>query len=222
MALLEIEHLNYQYSTDSRILFHDFNLHINSWDFVVITGSSGSGKTTLTKMILGQITNYQGTITFQDRSIRSLSKHEIQTMRRQIACVFQDYKLVSYQSIQDNITLPLRIQNISPEHIKQSYDKVCEVLWCTRDPRQHINQLSGWEKQKIAIARSLITQPRLFIADEPTGNLDAKNSRLIADLIIKVHQQQIPVVLITHDVMLTEYIAQSTMINHVRLDSFHW
>lgn len=217
MSLLDIQHLNYQYHTDSRILFHDFNLTINPWDFVILTGSSGSGKTTLTKMILGQIFGYEWTISFQGHSIKNMSKHQIQDMRRKIACVFQDYKLVPYHSIQDNITLPLRINNLDTQEIQNRYDHVCQTLWIQFDSIHKINQLSWWEKQKIAIARSLITKPQLFIADEPTGNLDEKNSKLIADLIIKVYQQSIPILLITHDLDLVSYIAGQVSHTHITL-----
>lgn len=197
MYTLDIQHLAYQYQLSSRILFHDFNLQVANNDFIILTGSSGSGKTTLTKMILGQITHYDGTIRFQDQIIKTMTKHQIQAMRQHIACVFQDYKLVSQQSIEHNITLPLSITHTPFDEIQDRYHYVSDVLSLDMDPKHQISQLSGWEKQKVAIARSLIMKPDLFIADEPTGNLDEKNSKLITDLIITIHREGIPILFIT-------------------------
>jgi cell division transport system ATP-binding protein len=217
MSLLDIDHLHYQYHNDSRILFYDFNLHL-WWDnFVVLTGASGTGKTTLIKMILWQIFGYTGTIHFEGKNIKHMSKREIQLMRRDIGCIFQDYKLVPHHTIEQNITLPLSIQWVDHHHIKELYDQVCGILNISFDDTHHIDQLSWWEKQKIAIARSLISQPKLFIADEPTGNLDQNSSKLIVDLIIKLHKHHIPVLFITHDLVLVDYISSQISITSIQL-----
>ena len=145
------------------------------------------------------------------------SDADIQNYRRKIWIVFQDYKLIDALSVKENITYPLRIQWDDDNTIQMKYRNITTKLWIEDINKLDCNALSGWEKQKVAIARAMINNPEFVIADEPTGNLDREYTQEIGDLLIEANKSWNTILLITHDVHLLNYIKSKTNVNVFQL-----
>ena len=169
-------------------------------------GRSGSGKTTLVKFLMRQITPPAKTIFYKDEDLARLTETEVQNYRRKIGVVFQDYKLINDKTVAENIVYPLEVMKISPEEREKKLEETLARVHMTHKRDTKIHLLSGGEKQKVAIARALITDPAFIIADEPTGNLDQEASRMIADILIEAHKAGNTILFITHDKGLMEYV----------------
>jgi cell division transport system ATP-binding protein len=175
---------------------------------VFLVGKSGTGKTTLVKFLLWQLTPPTKTIFFRKEDIARFSSKETQDYRRKLGVIFQDYKLLETMTVWENVTYPLIIDGIDP--IEQ-YDRVEWILskLGLSDKKITSCQMLSWgEKQRVSIARSLVSNPEFIIADEPTGNLDRNNSQIIADTMIDLHTQWHTILFITHDQRLMEYISK--------------
>ena len=130
----------------------------------------------------------------------------MQAYRRNIGVVFQDYKLLDRLTVKDNITYPLRIAELDDETIVDKYEKVVELLHLHKYVDTPVKLLSGGYKQKVAIARALVSHPEFIMADEPTGNLDREDTKRIADVLLDLHDTGVTILLVTHDLHLIEYM----------------
>lgn len=176
------------------------DVHIRQGELVSIMGSSGSGKSTLLN-ILGILDNYdEGTYHLNGRLIRNLSETKSAKYRSEmIGFIFQSFNLISFKSAVENVALPLYYQGVSRkkrnELARKYLDRVGLLEWAEHTP----NELSGGQKQRVAIARSLISKPRIILADEPTGALDSTTSYAVMDLLREVHAEGMTVVIVTHE-----------------------
>lgn len=152
-----------------------------------------------------QLTPPTGILFHKRDDLARLSEEEVQIYRRNIGVVYQDYKLVDRKTVRENVAYALYIQNIPKEEIEERTTKSLEQigLLAKQDVLPYL--LSGWEKQKVAIARALVHSPEFVIADEPTGNLDRKSTTDIADVLLHMHNQWNTILCITHDPQLVEY-----------------
>ena len=190
---LNIEHLKKSFSYP---VLRDINLHMTNSDYISIVGSSGAGKSTLMN-IIGLIETYdEGKYEFNGTVIRS-NKDYAKLRIENIGFIFQNYNLISQLSCKDNILLPAVYKRKKIED--KELERLAELLNITKLLDQRVNVLSGGEKQRVAIARSLILDPRLLIADEPTGNLDEKNRKIICNLLEEENKKGRGIILITHD-----------------------
>jgi cell division transport system ATP-binding protein len=175
------------------------NISITQGEFVAIVGHSGAGKTTLTKLILAEESPTEGTVFFESTNIHKLSNKDLTNFRRKVGVVFQDYRLLSNKTVYENIAFAMEAIEKSEKEIAQDVPHVLELVDMTNRASHFPHQLSGGEKQRLAIARAIITQPDLIIADEPTGNLDPINTNEVVNLLKKINDLGTTVILTTHN-----------------------
>lgn len=175
------------------------DLKIEKGGFVFLTGPSGAGKTTLFKMISAYDVATSGSIQVAGYDLQKMPKAEIPYFRRQIGVVFQDFKLLKDQNLFQNVALPLIVRGEKESVIKRRVNDALEQVGLAHKQDQHPEYVSGGEQQRTAIARAIVHQPGVLIADEPTGNLDPRLSEEIMDLLERVCAQGTTVFVATHD-----------------------
>ena len=182
----------------------DVNLRIDEGEFVFIVGKSGAGKTTLFKLLTREITQTSGVIKVFNENSSFLRNREIPYYRRKLGIIFQDFKLLSDRNVFQNIAFAQEVIGASTFNIKKRVNKILNLVGIRQKANKMPNELSGGEKQKVAIARAIINKPKLVLADEPTGNLDEISTNEIMDLLETINQNGTTVVCITHDVHLVD------------------
>lgn len=186
------------YDEDSKAL-DDVNLTIKAGEFVSIVGHSGAGKTTLVKMILADERPTEGTIFFESVNVHSAKSRDLTSLRRRIGVVFQDFKLLSNKTAYENIAFAMEAAGKTEEEIASDVPHVLELVDLSKKIFHFPHQMSGGEQQRLAIARAIINQPDLIIADEPTGNLDPINTFEVIQIFKKINDLGTTVVLTTHN-----------------------
>lgn len=210
--LIHAKDLSWWYPNVARTVFTKLNFALYQNDFCILTGVSGSGKTTLTKLILRQYKTQPKMLFHRHDDMSLMLDQEVQLFRRKVWVVFQDYKLLEWKTVIENIVYPLSIAGHPPLRKTKQLKEVLEAVGMEKQQDTIVRYLSGGEKQKVAIARALVHTPEFIIADEPTWNLDPRSSEQIADVLIKLHQMGHTILLITHDISLRDYIARDTQI----------
>ena len=175
------------------------SLNVKPGEFVSIVGQSGTGKTTLVKMLIADEVPTDGKIIIGGWDITNISHYDIPYLRRQIGVVFQDYKLLQKKNVYENVSFALESCGTPKERIHKIVPQILKIVGLQNKIDRYPYQLSGGEQQRTAIARSLVHQPKLLIADEPTGNLDSINSREIIDLLLRINSLNTTVILVSHD-----------------------
>ncbi len=184
------------------VALENVNLEIETGEFITIIGPSGAGKTTLTKMILAEEEPSEGSVLFENIDINTLNRSEITGLRRRIGTVFQEFRLLSSKTAYENIAFAMEAAGKTDAEIVSDVPHVLQLV-DLQDRMYHFpNQLSGGEKQRLAIARAIINQPEVLIADEPTGNLDEANTREVIHILKKINDLGTTVILTTHDPLL--------------------
>jgi len=190
------------------VSLEDINLSITQGEFVAIVGHSGAGKTTLTKLILAEESPTAGTVFFESTDIHKLSSKDLTNFRRKVGVVFQDFRLLPNKTAYENIAFAMEAIDKDEDEIAQDVPHVLELVDLTSKAFLFPHQLSGGEKQRLAIARAIITQPDLIIADEPTGNLDPINTNEVVNLLKKINDLGTTVILTTHNRGVVESIGK--------------
>jgi len=177
----------------------DVTFTVKAGEFVSIVGQSGAGKTTLTKMILADENPSDGTVFFESIDIHKLKNKDLTKLRRRIGVVFQDFKLLSNKTAYENIAFAMEAVGKTDEEIASDVPHVLELVDLGHKTTHFPHQMSGGEQQRLAIARAIINQPELIIADEPTGNLDPINTHEIVQILKKINDLGTTVILATHN-----------------------
>ena len=175
------------------------NLHIAPGEFVSIVGQSGSGKTTLAKLLIAEERPTKGQIVIGGWDITDIRSSEVPLLRRQIGVVFQDFKLLPKKTAQENVAFALEVCAVSSKKIRDTVPHVMNIVGLQGKGDRYPRQLSGGEQQRVVIARALVHHPKIIVADEPTGNLDAINTHEIIALLKKINEFGTTVVLVTHN-----------------------
>jgi cell division transport system ATP-binding protein len=175
------------------------NLNIAPGEFVSIVGQSGAGKTTLVKILIGEERATDGQVLIGDWDITKISRHEVPFLRRQIGVIFQDFKLLPRKTLEENVSFALEVSGGSPQKIKKIVPSVLKIVGLEDKKKRYPNEVSGGEQQRAAIARALVHQPKILLADEPTGNLDAINANEIIELLLRINKFGTTVILVTHN-----------------------
>lgn len=181
------------------VALENINLRIKSKEFVSIAGPSGAGKSTLLKLLIGEEKPTQGEVFFKKQNIVDLKLGQLPDLRRRIGMIFQDFKLLGNKTAYENIAFAMEVAGKTNQEIKQDVPQVLELVGLSDKGDYFPRQLSGGEKQRIAIARALIHRPEIILADEPTGNLDLLNTWDIVRLLLKINELGTTILLATHD-----------------------
>lgn len=197
-----------------RVVLDNVNLMVSPGEFVTVTGPSGAGKSTLINALIGAENIQRGHISVDSYIINSLKEKSLQYYRRKIGTVFQDYKLLPQKNVYENVAFAMEVCGYENHYIQKRVREVLEIVGLQEQRRQFPRQLSGGECQRTSIARALVHNPRLVIADEPTGNLDPHNAKEIIDLLLKINKNGATVILATHNPILVDHIHKRV----VRLD----
>ena len=195
------------YNKDGAAL-DDVTLTVTAGEFVSIVGHSGAGKTTLVKMILADENPSSGTVFFESINIHKLKNQDLTRLRRRIGVVFQDFKLLSNKTAYENIAFAMEAAGKTDEEITSDVPHVLELVDLTDKMYHFPHQMSGGERQRLAIARAIINQPELIIADEPTGNLDPINTFEVVQILKKINDLGTTVILTTHNRGVIESIGK--------------
>lgn len=182
----------------------DITFKIGKGDFVFITGPSGAGKTTLLKLILREIVPDSGHIIFDGVNIVGLTDKDIPHLRQKMGVVFQDFKVLPERTLRENVEVPLAVVGIEPSQWKARVDQVLKLVGLSERSELFPSQLSGGELQRVSLARALVVNPKLILADEPTGNLDWDTADSIMELFEKINQEGKTVIMATHNKMVLE------------------
>ncbi len=184
------------------IALEQVTLTIEKGEFVTMIGLSGAGKTTLTKLLLGEEEPTEGDVLFEGRDVTAYSVRELTELRRRIGTIFQDFRLLPHKTAYENISFAMEAAGKTDEEIVSDVPHVLQLV-DLQDRMYHFpSQLSGGEKQRLAIARAIINQPEVLIADEPTGNLDSVNTSEVLHILKKINDLGTTVILATHDSQL--------------------
>ena len=198
------------------VALKDVCFEIPTGEFCFITGSSGAGKSTIVKLLIKDELPTSGSLFYDDIEIPKIPRKMLPSYRQKIGVVFQDMKLLETRTLAGNITFALEILKKKPKEIKDTTDYLLELVGL--EDRGHLlpTQLSGGEKQRGALARALASNPTLFLADEPTGNLDFDNSFMILDILKKINASGTTVIVITHNMALVEATNDSSRKIHLQ------
>ena len=183
---------------------NNVNIEIKSGEFVYIIGKSGAGKSTLLRLIYADLLPTRGVISVEGRDLNLMKRIEVPFLRRQIGVVFQDYKLLENLSVFDNVKLGLDIFYMKRSQAKERIWPLLKRVGMFEKRDDIIKNLSGGEKQRVAIARALINDPKIILADEPTGNLDMENAENIISVLRECSESGATVIMATHDKILRE------------------
>ncbi len=182
----------------------DVTFHVGRGAFVLVTGPSGAGKTTLLRLVTREVRPTEGRVVVDGVDLSRLGRGRVQELRRRVGIVFQDFRLLPRYTVEENVALVLRALGWPPGRRRERVARVLEWVGLAHRADEWPPALSGGEQQRVAIARALAPEPRLLLADEPTGNLDADRSREVLGLLREAHARGTTVLLATHDEALIE------------------
>ena len=196
--MIILEDVNKSYSTGSPAL-NNVSLHIEKGEFVFIVGDSGSGKSTLIKLLLRELTPTSGKIIVNHTDVVKLKHRKIPKYRRGIGVVFQDFRLLKDRNVYENVAFAQRVISVPGREIRRNVPGVLSLVGLAEKYKSRPRELSGGEQQRVALARAIINDPPILLADEPTGNLDPKNSWDIMKLLEQINKNGTTVLVVTHN-----------------------
>jgi cell division transport system ATP-binding protein len=196
--VITLEHVTKSYSSGAPAL-NDVSLHIKKGEFVFIVGDSGSGKSTLIKLLLRELTPTSGRIIVNHTDVVKLKHRKIPKYRRGIGVVFQDFRLLKDRNVYENVAFAQRVISVPAREIRRNVPGVLSLVGLAEKYKSRPKQLSGGEQQRVALARAIINDPPILLADEPTGNLDPKNSWEIMKLLEQINKNGTTVLVVTHN-----------------------
>jgi cell division transport system ATP-binding protein len=190
----------------------NINIHIKPKEFVSIVGISGTGKTTLVKILIAEKRVTSGQVIVGGWDITNIRRSKIPYLRRQIGVVFQDFKLLPKKTVFENVAFALQVCGATYSRIKKIVPQVLKIVGLEGKEDRYPIQLSGGEQQRVAIARALVHGPKILVADEPTGNLDAANSKEIVNLLLKINKIGTTVLFVSHDQNLVNSVKKRVIV----------
>ena len=186
-------------SSQTEALYH-VNVTINEGEVVFLVGPSGSGKTTITKLLTGEIQPTEGSIIVNGFDMGQLKKNKVPKMRRTIGVVFQDFRLIPHMNVYDNVAFAMRVVGAPEKNIQERVPQMLELVGLEGNEKRFPEEMSGGEQQRIGIARALVNNPRMIIADEPTGNLDPVRSLELMLILEKINNEMgTTILVVTHE-----------------------
>ena len=202
--MIVFDHVTKQYKNSPQPALDDVSLTIEQGDFVFLVGSSGSGKSSLLRLLLKEEKATEGTVTVDGVNVAKLPNRKVPAFRRQMGIVFQDFRLLPGKSVFDNVAFGMEVIGKSRKEIQERIPAVLDLVGLDEKAHRLPSELSGGEQQRVALARAFVNQPRLLLADEPTGNLDPSTSVGIMKLLDRINRTGTTIVMATHDVAIVD------------------
>ena len=199
--MIDFEHVYKTYEThnDENVALEDINIHIDEGEFVFILGHSGAGKSTFLKLIQMEEKPTEGKVFINGQDLTRIKRRKVPYLRRQMGVVFQDFRLLKDRNVYENVAFAQRIVQTPGKEIKRNVPSILATVGLAGKYKAKPRQLSGGEQQRVAIARALVNRPSILLADEPTGNLDPKNSWEIMKLLEQINENGTTVLVVTHN-----------------------
>jgi cell division transport system ATP-binding protein len=197
--MILLDRVSKKYVRTEGVALERISLHVEPKEFVIVVGQSGAGKTTLLKLLTREERPTKGKIIVGGIDYDKLKDKDIPLLRRKIGVVFQDFKLLPNKTVFENVAFALEIVGVSNKEIKHTVPKVLDIVNLKGKENRMPRELSGGERQRVAIARAIVRQPRILIADEPTGNLDPKHAWDVIKVLEKINRYGTTVLLTTHN-----------------------
>ncbi len=197
MAILELEHLSHNFGQNWAL--QNVSCSLEQGEFLFLTGPSGAGKTTLLRILYGALPVTRGQAAICGLNLRSMNAHRLPLLRRQLGVVFQDFKILPERSVYDNVALALEVRGMARPQIDRRVRAVLRSLHIDKRMEAPCGSLSGGEQQRVAIARAIVVNPRILLADEPSGNLDPELSWRLMDIFKHFNAHGTTVILATHN-----------------------
>ena len=198
--MVEFKNISFSYSKDSGI--YDIDLKVDDSEFCFLVGPTGSGKSSILKMIYFDILPSEGEIDVLGYNSKKTRKNSIHKLRKKIGVIFQDYKLLKQRTVYENIALPLHINGVGRKKIKDNVEEALELTDLLDYQDKYPDQLSGGEQQRVCIARAIVKNPELILADEPTGNLDPAAAHKILKILEQINKEGTTIIMATHNYKL--------------------
>ncbi len=196
--MIKMTDVTMKYPTGT-VALKDINIEIEKGEFVFVVGTSGSGKTTFIELLLRELTPTKGKIEIAGYDYSQIKKKQVAFVRRKIGVVFQDFRLLKDRTVYENVAFAQRVIETPTKYIKRQVPTVLSMVGLEEKFKSYPNQLSGGEQQRVALARAIVNKPDIILADEPTGNLDPKNSWDIMNLLDEINARGTTVVVVTHN-----------------------
>lgn len=199
--MIEFQGVYKTYGADSRVshALEDVNLHIDDGEFAFILGASGAGKSTFLKLIRREETPTSGEIVVNNYRLSRLKRKDVPFYRRTMGIVFQDFRLIDTMTVFDNVAFPMRVIGKSRREIRRRVEHVLSLMDLQGKGNRYPRELSGGEQQRVGLARALVNNPSLIIADEPTGNVDPQMSYDIVQMLTQINEKGTTVLMVTHE-----------------------
>lgn len=210
--MIYLEHVTKIYEDTKTTALSDVSLRVERGEFVFVTGKSGSGKSTLIRLLIKELEATKGRISINGTALSGLKDRGIPAYRRTLGVVFQDMRLFDDRDVFGNVAFAREIVNPSRKDISRRVTAVLSLLGLTDLYKRSPQQLSGGEKQKVALARAIVNDPMVVLADEPTGNLDPQSSAEVMDLFDRINKRGVTVLVATHDIEQVERLGHRRVV----------
>jgi cell division transport system ATP-binding protein len=198
--MIQMFNVSKVYNGDIKVeALSDINLHINKGEFVFIVGPSGAGKSTLTRLMIREEMPTKGQIMIDSRSLLRIKNREVPYIRRKIGFIFQDFRLLMERTVYENVAFAMEAIEMPRSEVRERVPAVLEMVGLKDKLNSYPTQLSGGQQQRVCIARAVVNDPLIIIADEPTGNLDPDTSRDIMNILLAINKRGTTIITATHD-----------------------
>ena len=202
--LINIE--NVSLLRDKKQILSEVNFHAEEGEFIYLIGKVGTGKSTFLKTLYAEVPIESGSAEILDYDLKKIKKKKIQELRRKIGIVFQDFQLLSDRTVYENLNFVLKSVKWKKQERKHKINEVLNLVGLEEKIGSFPHELSGGEQQRVSIARALLNNPKIILADEPTGNLDCESSAVVMDILRKISEQGTTIIMSTHNLsLLTDY-----------------
>ena len=198
-TVIEFRDVTKVYESNGTKALNNVNIKIEDGEFVFVVGSSGAGKSTFLKLIMHEEKPTEGTVIVGDYSSDTIKKKQVPYYRRTMGIVFQDFRLIPKMSVYDNVAFAMRVIGAKEKDIRKRVPYILQLVGLSHKARSMPNELSGGEQQRASLARALVNNPKLIVADEPTGNVDPEMSLEIVEMLTKINNNGTTVIMVTHE-----------------------
>ncbi|MBQ2667535.1 MAG: cell division ATP-binding protein FtsE [Clostridia bacterium] len=202
--MIEFRNVSKVYNNGTEAL-HNINLTVEEGEFVFIVGSSGAGKSTFLKLITCEEHPNEGQVIIDGEDVSHIKKRRIPYVRRKMGLVFQDFRLIDHMTVYDNVAFAMRVVGASPRTIKKRVPYILSLVGLQHKAKHYPTEMSGGERQRVGLARALVNNPSMIIADEPTGNIDPALSFEIVDLLSEINRRGTTILMVTHEHSLVKH-----------------